>query len=84
MDWIDEYVEKPGDSTTVDIHFEHFNTSTSKFLIEIFKRLESIHSVTHKVAVNWYYDHGDENIHTAGEDYDVLINVPFTFIEVPE
>jgi hypothetical protein len=84
MDWIDEYAEKPGDSTTFNIHFEHFNTSTSKFLLDIFKKLEGVHRDTHKVEVNWYYDHGDENIHTAGEDYNFLINIPFNFIEVEE
>ena len=84
MNWIDEYVENPGNSTTLDVHFEHFNTSSSKFLLEIFKKLEALHKGSHNVEVNWYYDHGDENILTAGEDYKFLISIPFNLIEVAD
>ena len=37
MDWVDEYVQAPGPKTTVNIKLEHFNTSSSKMILDNFK-----------------------------------------------
>ena len=84
MDWLEEYEKNPKDKIIVNIHLEHFNTSSSKCLLEFFKKLEDIYKARHEVEVNWHYEKDDENIHVAGEDYKYLIGIPFNLIETVE
>jgi hypothetical protein len=71
-------------NTKVDIQLEYFNTSSSKCILDVFKRLEAINSGNSEVVINWYYEEDDEDMLEAGEDYQAIINVPFKMIEVEE
>jgi hypothetical protein len=78
--WIQEYAQSPRDRTVINIHLEYFNTSSSKCLLDLFKKLEAIYKSSHDVLVNWYYDE-DESMLEAGEDYKVMTHIPFNMIE---
>ncbi len=82
MDWLEEYSKDPQKHTEVNIHLEYFNTSSSKCILDIFKKLEGIHkSQKNDVVINWYYEEDDEDMLEAGEDYESIIRVPFKMIE---
>ena len=82
MDLLEEYIKNPGDTTTVNIQLEHFNTSSSKCILDVFKMLEGIYKAKHEVIINWHYE--DEDILEAGEDYKSFTGIPFKMIEVEE
>ena len=63
---------------TVMVQLEYFNTSSSKCLLDLFKRLET----SSEIQVKWHFDADDEDMLEAGEDYDHIVSLPFTFIEV--
>ena len=77
-------MQVPLDKTVVNIRLEYFNTSSSKCILDVFKRLESIHRAKHDVEINWFYEEDDEDMLEAGEDYDSIIKVPFKMIEIVE
>jgi hypothetical protein len=81
IDWIGAYAQSPKENTEVSIKLEYFNTSSSKCILDVFKKLESVGS---SVLINWYYEEDDEDMLEAGEDYDAIINLPFKMIEVDE
>jgi hypothetical protein len=81
IDWLDEYASNPQAETNFHIQLEYFNTSSSKCLLDLFKRLENMRG---KVMIHWYYEQDDEDMLEAGEDYEAIINVPFKMIEVEE
>lgn len=83
-DWIDKYSNSPCTSTTVDIKLEYFNTSSSKCILDLFKKLESLNQKGAEVTVNWYFEEDDEDMEEAGEDYQAIIKLPFNMIEVQE
>ena len=83
-DWLDLYGEKPLDETTIDMKLEYFNTSSSKCILDLLKRLEKINQAGSKVSVNWYFESEDEDMEEAGEDYQAIIKLPFKIIEVEE
>jgi len=83
-EWLDLYMQGPLDKTVVNIRLEYFNTSSSKCILDVFKRLEAIHRSKHDVEINWYYEEDDEDMLEAGEDYDSIIKVPFKMIEIVE
>ncbi len=84
IDWLEKFGEDPAAETGVNIQLEYFNTSSSKCILDIFKRLELIHKKGNKVEINWYYEEDDEDMFEAGEDYQSIINIPFKMIEMEE
>jgi hypothetical protein len=84
INWIEKYTLDPNKVTTVHFKLEYFNTSSSKRLFDIMKKVEAIASLEGKTAVvNWYYEEDDEDIYFAGNDYKALITkVEFNLIEV--
>lgn len=81
IDWIESYAQTPKDSTNINIQLEYFNTSSSKCILDLFKKLEAINQ---NITINWYYEEDDEDMLEAGEDYEAIINIPFKMIEVEE
>jgi SiaC family regulatory phosphoprotein len=84
VDWLESYKDSPLEKTVVDIRLEYFNTSSSKCILDVFKKLEAIHKAKNEVVVNWYYEEDDEDMLEAGEDYESIIRVPFKMIEIVE
>ncbi len=85
FEWLDNYTENPQGNTTVDIRLEYFNTSSSKCLLDVFKKVEKLEKNKEgSVSVNWFYETDDEDMLEAGEDYDIIIAVPFNMVEVEE
>ncbi len=84
IDWLEEYGVEALPQTAVNVQLEYFNTSSSKCILDIFKKLESIFKKGQKVEVNWYYEEDDEDMFEAGEDYQSIINIPFKMIEMEE
>lgn len=84
VDWLDKYASKPKTTTSVNIQLEYFNTSSSKCILDVFKKLEFIHKNGSEIVINWYYEEDDEDMLEAGEDYQAIINVPFKMVEVQE
>ncbi len=84
IDWLEEYGDIALEETVVNVQLEYFNTSSSKCILDIFKKLEVIFKKGCKVEVNWYYEEDDEDMFEAGEDYQSIINIPFKMIEMEE
>ncbi len=84
VEWLDKYGQEPQAETSVNIRLEYFNTSSSKCILDVFKKLENIHKDGNKVTINWYFEEDDEDMLEAGEDYQSIIKVPFKMIEVEE
>jgi hypothetical protein len=82
LDWIESYGGSPQGKTEVDIKLEYFNTSSSKCILDVFKKLEALSGTD--MTINWYYEEDDEDMLEAGEDYQAIINIPFKMIEVEE
>ncbi|MBN2519753.1 MAG: DUF1987 domain-containing protein [Bacteroidales bacterium] len=84
VDWLEDYSKQPFKKTEVNIQLEYFNTSSSKCILDVFKKLESINQGGNEVLINWYYEEDDEDMLEAGEDYESIIKVPFKMIEIVE
>ena len=80
IEWIDEYVKAPAEKSSINIQLEHFNTSSSKVILDMFKRLEVLLETHHEAIVNWYYETDDEEVLEAGETYESMCELPFLMI----
>ena len=84
VDWLETYKDAPLEKTVVEVKLEYFNTSSSKCIPDVFKKLEVIHKAKNEVQIKWYYEEDDEDMLEAGEDYESIIRVPFEMIEIVE
>jgi hypothetical protein len=80
--WIEEYAKNPQSNTTVKVQLEYFNTSSSKMLLELFKRLETIHNKGTLVNVEWYYELDDLDLKEEGENFAEMVNLPIKHVGV--
>jgi len=81
--WIDQYAAAPAPKTEIKILLEYFNTSSSKCLLDIFRKLEAIKKAgKSEVVVLWNYEEEDEDMMEAGQDYNSLVDLPFELIKI--
>ena len=84
MEWLEAYTQVAMPNTIVQIKLEYFNTSSSKCILDFFKKLEAISNRGKNVSVNWYFEEDDEDMMEAGEDYNAIVGIPFVMVEQKE
>lgn len=82
FEWLDNYLEAPKSKTVVYVQFDYFNTSSSKCILDVLKRIDKVDEAGHDVLIKWYYDENDEDMMEAGEDYSALLNSPFELLVI--
>ncbi len=82
IDWVDQYARAPQAKTAMHVQLEYFNTSSSKCILDLFKKLEMVRTTGNEVTVFWHYEADDEDMLEAGEDYQAIINIPFKMIQI--
>ncbi|GEM_PF-131465 len=83
QDVVEQYAASPHVTTTVRINLNYFNSSTSKYLLDMLKRLEDLHvSGRSNVLLEWFFQEGDLDMKEAGEDYRSLIEFPVKLKEI--
>jgi len=81
IDWVKRYAENPPQNTVINVKLDFCNTSSSKYLIDMFKKIDEVRAENKgEVIINWHYDKHDEETYETGEDFRVLVETPFNFI----
>ncbi len=79
--WLDEYIQNPVANTKLTVQLDYFNTSSSKCIVDIFKKLELIpKNGKGQASITWKHDAIDDDMQEAGEDYKSIINIPFHIV----
>jgi hypothetical protein len=81
---LEEYVVFGMSNLKANIYFEYFNTSSSKCLFDLFRKLSLIDQTGRNVVINWHYEAWDEDMLESGEDYKDLLNLEFNLIELED
>lgn len=80
LDWTKEFT---AEEIRVDIKLEYFNTSSSKFILEMLRLLEN-NDNNKNILVNWFYEEGDLDVLESGQYFESIIGIPFKYIEYEE
>ena len=84
---LDTYLANPNlkNATTLNIQLEYYNSSSSACLLSVFKKLEKFNKgIGSPVTINWIYEENDEDILTAGKNFEGMVDLPFKMIAVSE
>lgn len=79
QDYVERYVQEPAPRTRMQVELTYFNSSTSKYLLDLLKCLADLHaSGRSSVVLEWYHHPDDLDMKEAGEDYRSLVDIPVT------
>lgn len=78
---LEEFGRNGKQNLIANFKFEYFNTSSSKCLFDIFRKLNIIRENGFDLSINWYYEEDDEDMLEAGEDYADLLGIEFNYVE---
>ncbi|RJE74174.1 DUF1987 domain-containing protein [Reichenbachiella sp. MSK19-1] len=77
-----EFADGGTKNLVANFKLEYFNTSSSKCIFDILKKILLVEQNGNKVSINWYYETYDEDMQEAGEDYADLLGATFNYIEI--
>ncbi len=80
FDWLDAYIQVPCPETIFEFNLEYFNTSSSKCILDMLRKLEALSEKRHDTRVKWYFDEGDEDMEESGNDFKSLINLDIELV----
>ena len=80
IEWLKEYITDPNPTTDFKFQLEYFNSSSAKFLYDIFLELKRLDAVKIPVLVEWIYDQEDPDLLEAGQDIASLVDMIFVFV----
>ena len=63
-----------------DVDLYYFNSSSAKFLFDIFLEFKRAQDENCNVVVNWYYENDDIDLFEAGKDLSSLADMTFNYI----
>jgi len=82
FDWISLYVHQNTGISKIDLGFEYINSSSTKWIFTIVKKLAEIKDIEKIAKVTWYYEQGDDDMCELGFILRSLIDCPFLVVEV--
>ena len=86
LDWLEEYaadLSKNGNKNPLTFNFnlEYFNSTSAKYILDIFKSLYSIHEGGNEVLIRWHYEEDDEDMYEVGMEMSRMSRLPFEYVK---
>ena len=67
---------------SIDFKLEYFNSTSAKFILDIFYQLEKIHKEGYEAEIIWHYDARDTDMKESGEEFSKYVpSLPVSYSE---
>ncbi|MDA3891773.1 MAG: DUF1987 domain-containing protein [Salinivirgaceae bacterium] len=73
---VEKYLENPKPSTELVFNVEYFNTSSSKIILLLLARFETLLAMGKQVSFTWHIDEDDVDMYEAGKTYQASVTIP--------
>ena len=80
--WLENYLPDKEQSTTLRFCLFYNNTSSSKRILSIMKKMDALFLEGANLKIRWEYEEGDEDAIADGEDYKSFLKIPFEIVKV--
>ncbi len=81
FDLLDRYCKEPAPQTTVRLALAYFNSSSSKYILDLLRLIDDLHtSGKGVVSLEWSFEPDDLDMQEAGQDYRSLLEMPVRLI----
>jgi hypothetical protein len=78
IEWFKEYIKDPNAETKMIFDFKYVNSTSSKYINDILKHLDSIAAGGKSASVEWLFEEEDEDIQQLGTTLKEFHQVPFS------
>jgi hypothetical protein len=90
LEWLDEFSselskqKKPEKKTLREFifNFEYFNSTSAKYILDIFKSLSLLHDAQKEILVKWHYEEDDVDMLEVGQEMSRMSKLPFDYVKV--
>jgi len=90
LEWLDKFSTVLSDQDPskrsmpreFECNFEYFNSTSAKFILDIYKILSKLHSEGHEILVKWHYEEDDEDMLEVGMEMSRMAKLPFEYIKI--
>ncbi len=82
--WLKRYVEHPAERTHLKLNLELFNTSSSKYILEVLKKIRYLADQDHPFNVTWMYEDDDLEMLDTAEAFEMMTGLQFEKISYPQ
>lgn len=88
LEWLEKYARKQSDldeperTPALDclFDFEYFNSTSAKYILDIFKSLNTLHSLGINLDIKWFYEEDDEDMLEVGEEMSRMSKLKFEYV----
>lgn len=82
--WLDRYIEQPAEQTHLRMNLEFFNTSSSKYILEVLRKIRYLADKNHAFNVTWMYEDDDLEMLDTAEAFEMMTGLKFEKVSYPE
>lgn len=90
LEWLDKYtteqISQNGieEKTNREFHFnfEYFNSTSAKYILDLFKILSKFQSEGIDTGVYWHYEEDDEDMLEVGMEMSRMSKLPFEYVKI--
>lgn len=90
LEWLEKYTsevtsEEPVDKESVrEFHFsfEYFNSTSAKYILDLFKTLSHLSGKGIKIGIYWHYEEDDEDMLEVGMEMSRMCRLPFEYVKI--
>jgi len=90
LDWLEKFnanfSEQDLSNRTIphefQFNFEYFNSTSAKYILDIFKILSNVHSQGINILVKWVYESDDEDMLEVGMEMSRMSKLPFEYVKI--
>lgn len=87
LDWLEKFAaelsgNKSSEALDFSFNFEYFNSTSAKYILDIFKILNSINQSGSSVKVSWHYEEDDEDMYEVGMEMSRMSGIDFEYVKV--
>lgn len=80
--WVEDYIKEVKQPLSFDIKLSYFNTSSSKFMLDLLRLLRKHQLTGTSVSVRWFLRQSDEDMREEIEDFAVVTGLQIEIVAI--
>lgn len=90
LEWLEKFAEEQKGSSSklsnllVQFDFEYFNSTSAKYILDIFKALNVLNDMGIAIQVKWLYEEDDEDMLEVGQEMSRMSKLEFEYVNTDE
>lgn len=88
LEWLEAYIAeqnkledgKRTSGLVCQFNFEYFNSTSAKYILDIFKSLNTINALGISLEIKWLYEQDDEDMLEVGQEMSRMSKLSFDYV----